>query len=259
MQRTKALSTSDAGAITLTASTVGLRGNEHVDLRPSPSESSSSYPTSFVVEAKMVGLRARSSTSWRRSSGRCLAVALLAVGVLLAGAGPALADEEGEPKEANLLVLQSVALIVNRAPVDDVAERIEDALAAPDPSGTDLDAVEEALSLVQPGATAAELDQARQLLVSAIDLRFASGYGSVPRPREVGQDESPYATGDQTGTTAVLDELKPARGLSDRGDVVLLALAVLAMAAGLVLAHRWRPPDTIGQLRHRMTRPEEAR
>lgn len=161
--------------------------------------------------------------------------------------------------EANLLVLQSVALIANGAPVDAVAERIEDALAAPDPSGTDLDTVEQALSLVQPGATAAELDQARQLLDSAIGIRFASGYGNVPGPGGVGRDESPYATGDQTGTTAVLDELKPARGVSDGGDVVLLALAVLAMTAGLVLAHRWRPPDTIGQLRHRMTRPEEAR
>ena len=42
-------------------------------------------------------------------------------------------------------------------------------------------------------------------------------------------------------------------------DVVLLVLAVLAVAAGLVLAHRWRPHDTIRQLRRRTTRPEEAR
>ena len=206
----------------------------------------------------MVGLRARSAASWWRSSGRGLAVALLALGLLVAGSGTAVANEE-ETEEANLLVLQSVALIANGAPVDAVTERIEDALAAPDPSGTDLDKVEDALALVQPGAAQADLEEARQILVSAIDLRFASGYGSVPGPRQIGQDESPYATGDQTGTTAVLDELKPARGVSDGGDVVLLVLAVLAMAAGLVLAHRWRPPDTIAQLRHRMTRPEEAR
>lgn len=206
----------------------------------------------------MVGLRARSAASWWRSSGRGLAVALLALGLLVAGSGTAVANEE-ETEEANLLVLQSVALIANGAPVDAVTERIEDALAAPDPSGTDLDKVEDALSLVQQGAAPADLEEARQILVSAIDIRFASGYGQVPGPRELGHDESPYASGGETGTTAVVDELKPARGVSDGGDVVLLVLAVLAVAAGLVLAHRWRPHDTIRQLRHRTTRPEEAR
>lgn len=185
-------------------------------------------------------------------------VVALAATVLLAGAGAALASEE-ETEEASLLVLQSVALIANRAPTEAILERIEDALMAPDPSGTDLGAVEEALALVEDDPSAAGLEEARELLTSAIDLRFASGYGEVPPPGEVGHGESPFATGADTGTTAVVDSLDPERGISDGGDWVLLALAGLAVVAGLFLAHRWRPPDTIRQLRHQTTQPERSR
>ena len=205
----------------------------------------------------MVSSRPR-SLGWGRRAGRGLALALLALGMLVAGSGAALANEE-ETDEASLLVLQSVALIANGAPVEAVEERIGDALEAPDQTGTDMAAVEEASALVEPGATRADLEEARELLVGAIDVRFASGYGEIPSPRELGHDESPYASGGDTGTTAVVDELQPARGISDGGDAVLLSLAVLAVIAGLVLARRWRPHDTIRQLRHRTTRPEEAR
>lgn len=205
----------------------------------------------------MVSSRSR-SLGWGRRAGRGLALALLALGMLVAGSGAALANEE-ETDEASLLVLQSVALIANGAPVEAVEERIGDALEAPDQTGTDMAAVEEAAALVEPGATRADLEEARELLVGAIDVRFASGYGEIPSPRELGHDESPYASGGDTGTTAVVDELQPARGISDGGDAVLLSLAVLAVIAGLVLARRWRPHDTIRQLRHRTTRPEEAR
>lgn len=205
----------------------------------------------------MVSSRSR-SLGWGRRAGRGLALALLALGMLVASSGAALANEE-ETDEASLLVLQSVALIANGAPVEAVEERIGDALEAPDQTGTDMAAVEEAAALVEPGATRADLEEARELLVGAIDVRFASGYGEIPSPRELGHDESPYASGGDTGTTAVVDELQPARGISDGGDAVLLSLAVLAVIAGLVLARRWRPHDTIRQLRHRTTRPEEAR
>lgn len=180
-----------------------------------------------------------------------VAVLLAVMGLVLLGATPASANEE-ETEEAQLLVLQSVALIANGAPKEAVIERIEDALEAPDPSGTDLDAVDEALALVEESSASAGpegFEEARTLLVGAVDARFATGYGEIPGPDEVGEGEAPYATGAETGTTAVLDELRPTWGISDRGDLVLLVLSVLAIGAGLYLAHRWRPHDSIRQLR----------
>lgn len=192
---------------------------------------------------------------------RRLPVLLLALGLVLFLPGTALANEE-ETEEARLLVLQSVALIANEAPVEAVTERIEDALEAPDPSGTDLPAVERALELVEQSAgddDPARLQEARAILVDAVDARFATGYGEIPGPDEVGEGAAPYATGAETGTTAVLDELRPAWGISDRGDVVLLVLSVLAMGAGLYLAHRWRPHDSIRQLRRAQAGTGEPR
>ena len=199
----------------------------------------------------MSGHDHRSPPSPGRRRRRRVTVLLLTVGLVLLLAGTARANEE-ETEEARLLVLQSVALIANEAPVEAVIERIEDALQAPDPSGTDLPAVERALELVEQSARdddPAGLQEARAILVDAIDVRFATGYGEIPGPDEVGEGEAPYATGAETGTTAVLDELRPAWGISDRGDLVLLVLSVLAIGVGLYLAHRWRPHDSIRQLR----------
>lgn len=181
-------------------------------------------------------------------------VLLAVVGLVLLGTTPAAASEE-ETEQASLLVIQSIALIANGAPKEAVIERIEDALEAPDPSNTDLDAVEEALALVEESSANAGpegFEEARTVLVGAVEARFATGYGEIPGPDEVGHAESPYATGAETGTTAVLDELRPAWGISDGGDTVLLVLAALAVGSGLYLARRWRPHASIRQLRRTM-------
>lgn len=214
----------------------------------------------------MIRRRARSRAVSRLPRGG-IALVLMVVGLVLAAPGYAHADEPSGP-EAKLLVLQSIALIANRAPVEVVTERLQDALRAPDPGGTDLAGVAQALVLVERSSTSAggvaDLEQARRLLVSAIDIRFATGYGSTPEPGQVGQDHAPYASGAESGTTAVLDELEPARGVQDWGDVVLLGLGVLAVALGLFLARRWRPRTSIRELRRRsaappVAEPEESR
>ena len=185
-----------------------------------------------------------------------ISAVVLAVGLLLSPQA-ALADEEMSD-QAQVLVLQAVALIANKAPADAVAERIQAALAAPDKSRTDLAKVRQAQSLLREGATPGDIERASALLTGAIDIRFATGYGDIPRPGQVGEDRPPYATGAETGTTAILGEFEPRRGISDGGDVAILILAVLAIGLGLVLAHRWRPPKSLRQLRHQVTAPEES-
>ena len=57
-------------------------------------------------------------------------------------------------------------------------------------------------------------------------------------------------TGDQTGTKVILGPFEHQHGVSDGGDAALLGLALAAIAAGLFLARRLRPPHTLRQLTH---------
>ncbi len=185
--------------------------------------------------------------------------ALMAAGLLLVGLPTTAQAEEEQTTQANLLVVQSVSLIANNALPETVAERLTDALGAPDTSGVDLAKVQQALTLVESavstgnpaGDQGGAMAQARTLLAGAVDIRSATGYGQIPQPGEVGQEVSPYAAGAQSGTTVVLDELKPARGVSDAGDGVLLAVAVVLLLGGFYLARRWRPQHSIATLRRK--------
>jgi len=162
--------------------------------------------------------------------------ALLAVAVLLVAAlaGPAWAHE-GESDQAAVLVEQAISLIANEADADRVAERIHDAVDAPDQMGVDGAKVREALDLVeQSGATA----QARGLLLASLGGKLPSAPTEGP------------AVGTETGTGEILDEFRPERGISDGGDVVLVVLGAVAIGAGLYLARRWRPPHTLRELEH---------
>jgi hypothetical protein len=154
--------------------------------------------------------------------GAAAVVLLLALGL---GTGRAAADEPGESDDARVLVQQAIALIVN-SPDDEmaIAERVEDALSAPRTEGVDLALVRQAEEAVATG----DSRRARALLQQAI------GGG-------------PYL---------VLDAYDP-RGRLDGGDWVLLGLSATTAAGGLVLARRWRPPDTIRSLRQ-MPRQREA-
>ncbi|WP_341360950.1 hypothetical protein V5H98_07650 [Georgenia sp. M64] len=175
--------------------------------------------------------------------------ALLAVAVVFAltlWGPPAWANPDEEESEFAVdLVQQAISLIANRGGADRALEKMEDALEAPDPSGVDLALVQQAATVVEeaaPGAAREEsLAQSRQILLQA-----------APALNE----PSPVAMtgGLMTGTTVVLDDLTPARGISDGGDIVLLVLAAASAGLGLYLARLWRPHHSLRQLRARGAR-----
>ncbi|KAF5990641.1 hypothetical protein [Streptomyces sp. WAC00263] len=171
-----------------------------------------------------------------------------AAGLLLTVAAPGVARaDEVESTQSTVLVEQAIALIANDAGDTRVAERIDDALAAPDKQGVNLALARQALGLVErPGEDAAATRQARVLLLDSLG-------GKLPSAPKGGR----YAAGTETGTSTVLDEFKPARGISDGGDAVLLGLAVAAVGGGLWLSRRLRPPHTLRELEHRGARKEE--
>lgn len=168
-------------------------------------------------------------------------VAAAALGVLLAAA-PALADEQ-ESTQAPVLVQQALSLLANDNAPQLVLERVRDAARAPSTDGVDLGAVEEAARELEPvaqrGDSAVPDGVARQVRAA---LERSLGTAAQERPASM-------STGTQTGTTVVLDEYTPARGVSGTGDAVLLALSAAAIAGGLVTARRLRPAHSLRSLR----------
>jgi hypothetical protein len=155
---------------------------------------------------------------------------------------------EGESDEAAVLVEQAIALIANDAPEEHVTERIKDALEAPHNEGVDLNLVRQALDVVErPGREEASLREAHRLLLRSLG-------GKLPSAPEAGH----LVTGTETGTSVVLDEFRPAHGISDGGDAALFTLSLLAIAVGLWLSARLRPRYSIGELKHRTAAGEDG-
>lgn len=175
----------------------------------------------------------------RRGLGPLLAVLLLMTVVM---AGPAAWADEEESDEAAVLVLQAIALLANENTAQVLLERIEDAVGASMTEGADLDLVEQAAALVEPlvGQEADSLPPEVEREVRGL-LEKSIGITPISEPVKM-------ATGIETGTTVVLDEYRPARGVSDGGDGVLLALAAGGLVSGLLLAHRTRPHHSLREL-----------
>jgi hypothetical protein len=206
----------------------------------------------------------------------CATVAVLAI----ANAPPAAANGDADTDEAKVLVQQAIALIVND-PHDThaIEDRIEHAREAPHHEGVDLDLVDEAAAAFHDG----DHDGARELLQASIGAGPVSGdaapmpiretHGEPGQPvhetngepgqpvretngepgqpvRETnGEPGQPVlAVGAATGTTVILDEYHPATTLGG-GEVVLLVLSAAGIALGVLLAWRFRPLDTVRQLR----------
>ncbi|TQK45146.1 hypothetical protein FBY35_6690 [Streptomyces sp. SLBN-118] len=193
----------------------------------------------------------------RNSSGSCVrfrataarSLGTLLVAVLVLALLPGVAQAHGEESdEAAVLVEQAIALIANDAGESRVAERIEDALMAPHKEGVDLKLVNDALKAVErPGAEEAALRETRKLLLASLG-------GKLPSAPKAGQ----LVTGTETGTSVVLDEFRPARGVADAADAALFALSLVAIAAGLWLSVRLRPRHSIRELRRRAAAEEHG-
>ncbi len=147
---------------------------------------------------------------------------------------PALAHE-GDSDQASVLVLQAIGIIVNKpGDMDEIGDKIDDALNAPKKEGVDLAQVQAAKDALDTG----DMGQARTLLQQSLQ-------GGAPMEA---------ASGEETGTTVVHDSLNP-RGHLAGGDWVLLAISVLALALGAWLAVRYRPHESVRVLRRQLAAP----
>lgn len=178
-------------------------------------------------------------STWRIPVRRPVAVlAALLVGVWLAtlAVAPALAHGDGDTDQASVLVLQAIGIITNKSTaMDDIMDKVDDALTAPNKEGVDLAKVQAAKEALDKE----DMDQARDLLQQSL------------------QSSTPVqgAKGEETGTTVVHPGLSM-QGRPRGGDWVLLAVSILVLALGLWLAVRFRPAQSVRVLRRQlMTEP----
>lgn len=166
-------------------------------------------------------------------AGRACAAVLLACLFLVGGvvSAPVASAHEGDPSsEGYLLVQQALGhLAHDPGNLGPALEKTDAALAAPDQDGVSAADLQQAKAALQAGNSA----QGRALLQQSITVAL-----STLKP----------ATGDQTGTTVVLDPLPPRGGLTG-ADWGFLTVSVLAVLTGLFLAYVFRPDKNVRELR----------
>ncbi len=168
-----------------------------------------------------------------------LAALLVGVWLTTLAAAPAMAQDEGESDQASVLVLQAIGFIVNKpGDMDDISDKVDHALKAPDKDGVDMAQVQAAKDALDKG----DMGQVRTLLQQSLKP-------GAPMPG---------AKGEETGTTVVHDGLST-QGRLAGGDWVLLVLSVLALALGVWLALRFRPAESVRVLRRQLATPPEPR
>jgi hypothetical protein len=111
-------------------------------------------------------------------------------------------------------------------------EKVDDALATTDQAGVDVAEVEQAQAALDAG----DVETGRALLQQSI--------------AEAVSHLAP-ATGDETGTSVVLTPL-PGRGALTAVDRTVLAASALLLLAGIALAARYRPRDSVRVLQRRL-------
>ena len=171
----------------------------------------------------------------RGSMSQIVLVAALLLVFVFALVPPAGAHGGDETEEGYLLVQQALGHLAHETNHEGIAlamEKVEDALATEDQEGVDVAVLEQAKQALE----ADQVDKARALLQSSI--------------KEAMSDLMP-ATGEETGTTVIRPALPGRDGLTGR-DWSFLGASALCLLVGAWLAYRFRPADTVGQLRRRL-------
>lgn len=174
------------------------------------------------------------------SLGHGVLVAVLGLLFLLAAA-PAGAHEGDETEEGYLLVQQALGHLAHDTSHEGIAEameKVDDALATEDQEGVDVAALERAMDALEAG----QAERARVLLQGSI--------------AEALSNLAP-AVGEETGTTVIVPALPGRDGLT-RVDWTFLLLSVICLLAGVLLGYRFRPSDTVGELRRRLAQPRTS-
>jgi hypothetical protein len=166
--------------------------------------------------------------------GRC-ALCALATLMTFALAPSAGADEPGETTQGYLLVQQALGHLAHDTShegMDLAMEKVQDALATEDQAGVDVTALE----MAETALEAEQVDTARADLQASITQALST---------------LPPATGEDTGTTVVVPALDTRGGMSG-SDWLFVAISLLALVSGIILAIRFRPADSVGELRQRL-------
>ncbi len=181
------------------------------------------------------------SAPWRR---RGTAVGVLIV--VLTMAPPAYGHSGDESSEADVLVRQAIALIVN-TPRDKMAveDKITDALGDKVTTTVDLKLVAKAKTELAKG----DIHTARAYLEASVGARPHTEVGHLhpilvtarPLVKSEVQAAVDRATGAESGTNVAIDGL-PSNRKRDAGTWVALVSMITIMSGGVALAFRYRPP-----------------
>jgi len=173
-----------------------------------------------------------SLATWLGDSVVVVAIGLLCLFAVVPSAS---AHGDDESQEGYLLVQQALGHMAHDSGpggIELAMEKVDDALAAEDQDGVAVDRVEQARQALEDG----RVKQARALLQGSIEEAL-----SMQAP----------AVGEQTGTKLVLPALPGRKDLTGR-DWGFLTISLIVLVAGVGLAFRFRPRDTVGELRRRL-------
>jgi len=182
------------------------------------------------------------ATPKRVAHGRRIWIRILIAGVVVVGgltsASPAWADEPGETEVGYLLVQQALGHLAHDKTTSGVElsmEKIGDALKTKDNAGVNIAEVQQAKAALEAG-------------------QVVQGQALLQRSITEAMSKLAPATGEETGTKVVADPL-PGRGALGGTGLLFLAASVLLLLVGGGLAYRFKPADTVGQLRERLGTP----